>query len=91
MYGASTEMRPQPAGACGPSVSRTWTLLARNQACLPLPSPYRSGTPMALGTTRRGRTVRLSLTGQGPLRGVPDATRRQVEELTLSFIEKGLA
>jgi AcrR family transcriptional regulator len=31
------------------------------------------------------------LTGQGPLRGVPDATRRQVEELTLSFIEKGLA
>ncbi len=31
------------------------------------------------------------LAGQGPLRGVPDATRRQVEELTLSFIEKGLA
>ena len=31
------------------------------------------------------------LAGQGPLRGVPDATRRQVEELTLSFIEEGLA
>jgi AcrR family transcriptional regulator len=31
------------------------------------------------------------LAGQGPLRSVPNATRRQVEELTLSFIEEGLA
>ena len=31
------------------------------------------------------------LAGQGRLRGVPDATRRQVDELTLSFIDGGLA
>jgi AcrR family transcriptional regulator len=31
------------------------------------------------------------LAGQGPLRGVPDTTRRHVEELTLRFIEEGLA
>jgi AcrR family transcriptional regulator len=31
------------------------------------------------------------LAGQGPLRGVPDATRRHLEELTLTFIDEGLA
>ena len=31
------------------------------------------------------------LAGQGPLRDVPDATRRHLEKLTLSFIEEGLA
>jgi len=31
------------------------------------------------------------LAGPGPLRDVPDATRRHLEELTLSFIEEGLA
>jgi hypothetical protein len=31
------------------------------------------------------------LTGQGPLRDAPDATRRHIEEVTSSFIEAGLA
>ena len=31
------------------------------------------------------------LTGQGPLRDVPDATRQHLEELTLTFINEGLA
>jgi len=31
------------------------------------------------------------LTGQGPLRDVPDATRRHLGELTRAFIERGLA
>ena len=31
------------------------------------------------------------LTGQGPLRDIPDATRRRVEELTFTFIGEGLA
>ena len=31
------------------------------------------------------------LTGQGPLRDIPDATRRRVEELTFAFIGEGLA
>ena len=31
------------------------------------------------------------LTGQGPLRDIPDATRHHLEELTLTFIDEGLA
>jgi AcrR family transcriptional regulator len=31
------------------------------------------------------------LTGAGPLRAVPDATRRHLEKLTLTFIDEGLA
>jgi AcrR family transcriptional regulator len=31
------------------------------------------------------------LTGPGPLRGVPDATRRHLEELTFAFIGEGLS
>jgi hypothetical protein len=31
------------------------------------------------------------LTGQGPLRDVPDATRHQVVERTFTFIGEGLA
>jgi AcrR family transcriptional regulator len=31
------------------------------------------------------------LTGQGPLRDVPDATRHHLEQLTLTFIDEGLA
>jgi AcrR family transcriptional regulator len=31
------------------------------------------------------------LTGQGPLRDVPDATRHHLEKLTFTFIEEGLA
>jgi AcrR family transcriptional regulator len=31
------------------------------------------------------------LTGQGPLREVPDATRRRLEQLTSAFIERSLA
>jgi hypothetical protein len=31
------------------------------------------------------------LAGQGPLRDVPDATRRHLEKLTLTFIDAGLA
>jgi hypothetical protein len=30
------------------------------------------------------------LTGQGPLRDVPDATRHHLEKLTSTFIEEGL-
>jgi len=31
------------------------------------------------------------LTGQGPLRDVPDATRHHLEKLTRTFIEQALA
>ncbi len=31
------------------------------------------------------------LAGQGPLRDVPDATRRHLDELTLTFIDESLA
>jgi hypothetical protein len=31
------------------------------------------------------------LAGTGPLRDVPEATRRRLEELTLTFIGEGLA
>jgi len=31
------------------------------------------------------------LAGQGPLRDVPDATRHRLDELTLGFIDEGLA
>ena len=31
------------------------------------------------------------LTGPGPLRDIPGATRRHLEELTLAFIDGGLA
>lgn len=31
------------------------------------------------------------LTGQGPLRDVPDAARQHLEELTFTFINEGLA
>jgi hypothetical protein len=31
------------------------------------------------------------LVGQGPLRAVPDAPRQHLEELTLTFIDDGLA
>jgi hypothetical protein len=31
------------------------------------------------------------LAGQGPLRDIPDATRHRLEELTLTFIDGGLA
>jgi hypothetical protein len=31
------------------------------------------------------------LAGQGPLRDVPAATRHHLEELTLAFIDEGLA
>jgi hypothetical protein len=31
------------------------------------------------------------LAGQGPLRDVPDATRHHLEQLTLAFIDEGLA
>jgi hypothetical protein len=30
------------------------------------------------------------LTGQGPLRDLPDATRHRLEQLTSAFIERGL-
>jgi hypothetical protein len=31
------------------------------------------------------------LSGQGPLRDVPDAARQHLEELILTFIDEGLA
>jgi AcrR family transcriptional regulator len=48
----------------------------------------RDGIEYPIWSAMHGLAV---LTGQGPLRGVPDATRRHVEELTFTFIDEGLA
>jgi hypothetical protein len=48
----------------------------------------RAGIEYPIWSTVHGLAV---LTGQGPLRDVPDATRRHLEEVTRAFIEEGLA
>jgi AcrR family transcriptional regulator len=48
----------------------------------------RNGIEYAVWSTVHGLAV---LAGQGPLRDIPDAARRHVEELTLNFIGTGLA
>lgn len=47
----------------------------------------RTGIEYPIWSTVHGLAV---LTGQGPLRDVPDATRRRIEELTSAFIGYGL-
>ena len=48
----------------------------------------REGIEYPIWATVHGLAV---LTGQGPLRDVPDATRHHLEKLTSTFIEEGLA
>ena len=48
----------------------------------------RNGIEYPIWSTVHGLAV---LTGQGPLRELPDATRRHLEKLTLAFIGEGLA
>ena len=48
----------------------------------------RDGIEYPVWSTVHGLAV---LAGQGPLREVPDATRRHLEKLTLTFIDGGLA
>src|SRR5499427_5151802 len=48
----------------------------------------RNGIEYPIWSTVHGLAV---LTGQGPLRDVPDATRHHLEKLTSTFIEEGLA
>jgi AcrR family transcriptional regulator len=48
----------------------------------------RPGMEYPIWATVHGLAV---LTGQGPLRDVPDATRRHFEEVTRAFVEAGLA
>ena len=48
----------------------------------------RGGIEYPIWSTVHGLAV---LTGQGPLRKLPDATRRHLEKLTLTFIGEGLA
>ena len=53
-----------------------------------LPRRRRDGIECPIWAAVHGLAV---LTGPGPLRDVPDATRRHFEELTLTFINEGLA
>jgi len=48
----------------------------------------RDGIEYPIWSTVHGLAV---LTGQGPLRDIPDATRHHLEKLTSTFIEQGLA
>jgi AcrR family transcriptional regulator len=48
----------------------------------------RDGIEYPIWSTVHGLAV---LTGQGPLRGVPEATRRRLEKRTLAFVEEGFA
>ena len=52
-----------------------------------LPPQRRDGIEYPIWSAVHGLAV---LTGQGPLRDIPDATRRRVEELTFTFIGEGL-
>jgi AcrR family transcriptional regulator len=53
-----------------------------------LARPRRDGIEYPIWSTVHGLAV---LTGQGPLRDVPEATRHRLEDLTAAFIENGLA
>jgi AcrR family transcriptional regulator len=48
----------------------------------------RDGIEYPIWSTVHGLAV---LTGQGPLRDIPDVTRRHLEDLTRAFIDEGLA
>jgi AcrR family transcriptional regulator len=48
----------------------------------------RAGAEYPIWSTVHGLAV---LTGQGPLRDMPDAIRRHIERVTFAFIERGLA
>jgi hypothetical protein len=48
----------------------------------------RDGVEFPIWSAVHGLAV---LAGQGPLRGVDDATRQHLDELTLNFIDGGLA
>jgi AcrR family transcriptional regulator len=50
--------------------------------------PRRAGIEYPIWSAVHGLAV---LAGRGPLRDVPDATRHRLEELTLTFIDGGLA
>jgi hypothetical protein len=49
---------------------------------------HRVGIEYPIWSTVHGLAV---LTGQGPLRDIPDATRRHLEQLTRTFIDSSLA
>lgn len=49
---------------------------------------HRDGIEYPIWSTVHGLAV---LTGQGPLRDIPDATRRHLEQLTRTFIDSSLA
>jgi len=53
-----------------------------------LARPRRDGIEYPIWSTVHGLAV---LTGQGPLRDVPEATRHRLGELTSACIENGLA
>jgi len=53
-----------------------------------LSRPRRDGIEYPIWAAVHGLAV---LAGQGPLRDVPEATRRRLDELTLGFIDGGLA
>jgi AcrR family transcriptional regulator len=53
-----------------------------------LPRRRRDGIEYPIWSAVHGLAV---LAGQGPLRDAPDATRHHLEELTLTFIDEGLA
>jgi AcrR family transcriptional regulator len=53
-----------------------------------LDPPRRDGIEFPIWAAVHGMAV---LSGEGPLRDVPEATRHQLEELTLSFIAQSLA
>ena len=53
-----------------------------------LSRPRRDGLEYPIWSTVHGMAV---LAGQGPLRDVPDATRRRLQDLTLTFIGGALS
>jgi AcrR family transcriptional regulator len=53
-----------------------------------LQRPRRDGIEYPIWSAVHGLAV---LAGQGPLRDIPDDTRHHLEELTLTFIDEGLA
>ena len=53
-----------------------------------LSRPRRDGLEYPIWSAVHGLAV---LTGQGPLREIPDAARRRLNEVTLAFIDEGLA
>jgi hypothetical protein len=72
-----------------------WRPLAQLRAALDelvdagvLDRKRRDGIEYPIWSTVHGLAV---LTGQGPLRDVPDASRNRIEEVTRTFIERGLA